>query len=76
MDKTSYILLLEGERIDEKVVQYGPFVMNSEEEISQAIEDFRQTKFGGWKWDRPDPVNDINTGRFARYDDGKEEVKY
>lgn len=76
MDKTSYILLLEGERIDEPVVQQGPFVMNSEEEIYNAIKDFRQTQFGGWKWDRPDPVNDINTGRFARYIDGKEEIKY
>ncbi|MFA7081204.1 MAG: pirin family protein [Bacteroidales bacterium] len=76
LDKTSYILLLEGERIDEPIVQQGPFVMNSEEEIYNAIKDFRQTQFGGWKWDRPDPVNDINTGRFARYDDGKEEVKF
>lgn len=76
LDKPSYILLLEGERIDEPVVQQGPFVMNSEEEIYKAIQDFRQTQFGGWKWDRPDPINDINTGRFARYSDGKEEIRY
>lgn len=76
LDKISYLLLLEGEKIDEPVVQYGPFVMNSEEEIYQAIQDFRQTRFGGWQWDIPDPVNNIDVGRFARYIDGNEETKY
>lgn len=40
------ILLLSGEPIDEPIVGYGPFVMNTKDEIRQAIDDYNSGKFG------------------------------
>ncbi len=71
----SYLLLLEARPIRETVVQYGPFVMNSRKEIQEAFEDYRKTEFGGWPWHRSDQVHDRTLGRFAKYADGKEEIK-
>jgi redox-sensitive bicupin YhaK (pirin superfamily) len=39
------LLVLTGEPIDEPIVGYGPFVMNSETEIRQAIDDFNSGRF-------------------------------
>jgi hypothetical protein len=67
--------MLQGKPIGEPVVQYGPFVMNSEAEIQQAFSDYRRTEFGGWPWPRQDQVHPRTQGRFAKYDDGTEEIK-
>jgi redox-sensitive bicupin YhaK (pirin superfamily) len=40
------ILVLSGEPIGEPIVGYGPFVMNSREEIETAMKDLRLGKFG------------------------------
>jgi redox-sensitive bicupin YhaK (pirin superfamily) len=44
--ENSVVLILSGEPIDEPIVQYGPFLMNTEAEIHQAIEDYNQGRFG------------------------------
>ena len=46
LTKGSEILLLNGEPIDEPIVAYGPFVMNTKEEIAQAMEDYSNGKMG------------------------------
>jgi redox-sensitive bicupin YhaK (pirin superfamily) len=71
----SHFLLLQGRPIQEPVVQYGPFVMNSQAEIQQAMDDYRKTQFGGWPWSRPDQVHGHERGRFARYSNGEEELR-
>lgn len=64
------VLVLQAKPIGEPVVQYGPFVMNTEAEIRQTMMDYQRTEFGGWKWGRPDMIH-TGEGRFAKYPDGK-----
>ena len=45
-DADSVLLVLTGEPIDEPIVGHGPFVMNSQDEIRQAITDFNSGRFG------------------------------
>ena len=69
-DETVRVLILQGKPIDEPVVQHGPFVMNSREEIIQAFTDFQRTEFGGWSWGSSDVVHPRDQQRFAKMANG------
>ena len=45
-DEDAVLLVLSGEPIDEPIAQYGPFLMNTWEELEQAIDDVNNGKFG------------------------------
>ena len=67
------LLLLQGRPIGEHVAQHGPFVMNSRGELQQAFMDYQRRGFSGWKWPTRGPVYARETGRFAKYPDGRVE---
>ncbi len=71
----AYFLILEGKPIGEPVVQHGPFVMNTVEEIQQTMREYGQTQFGGWPWGEREVAHPRDKGRFALHADGREEIK-
>ena len=72
--KKGRFLVLQGAPINEPVVSYGPFVMNTREEIQQTYSEYQETRFGGWPWPKENQVHGRDQERFARYTDGTEEL--
>ena len=72
-DGLGEFLLLQGRPVGEPVVQYGPFVMNTQAEIAQTMQEYRRTEFGGWPWPDSAPVHGTDPARFARHPGGREE---
>jgi len=70
-DAMCELLILQGAPIGEPVAQHGPFVMNTRSELVRAMDDYRQTQFGGWRWGKDDPVHPRTEQRFAIYPDGR-----
>jgi redox-sensitive bicupin YhaK (pirin superfamily) len=68
---TAEFLLLQGRPIAEPVAQHGPFVMNSQSELTEAFDAYRRTQFGGWPFNDAAPVHgDSSRGRFAKHASG------
>ncbi|MBI5918807.1 MAG: pirin family protein [Nitrosomonadales bacterium] len=44
-EQDARLILVAGKPLNEPIVQYGPFVMNTQEEIHRALDDFRSGRF-------------------------------
>lgn len=74
-DRPLEVLVLQGRDLGEPVVQHGPFVGNSREDISKAFTDYQRTGFGGWPWPSDALAHPRERQRFAQYADGQVEEK-
>ena len=44
-DDNTIVLIMSGEPLNEPIAHYGPFVMNTQEQLVQAFQDFQDGKF-------------------------------
>lgn len=74
-DKTGFFFFLQGRPIAEPIVQYGPFVANTNQDLQETIAEYQRTQFGGWPWDSSAPVHGKTEGRFSKVIGGEEVVR-
>jgi redox-sensitive bicupin YhaK (pirin superfamily) len=65
-DGDAEVLILQGRPIKEPVVQHGPFVVNSREELMMTMQMYQRTEFGGWPWPTNDHHHPKEQARFAK----------
>lgn len=70
--KDTEFMVFTGKEIKEEIVAYGPFVMNTRQEIVEAYEDFEINQFGGWPWENDQPKIEADKGRFSVFNKGSE----
>lgn len=73
--KEGFFFFLQGKPIAEPMVQYGPFVANTNQDLQETIAEYQRTQFGGWPWDANDPVHEKEMGRFSKVIGGEEILK-
>jgi len=73
--KEGFFLFLQGRPLNEPIIQYGPFVANTKEDLQETIQEYQQTEFGKWPWASSDLVHGKSKGRFSKLSDGKEVIK-
>jgi len=64
------LLVLQAKPIGAPVLQHGPFVLNSREEMIATIQDYQSKGFGHWPWNSPEQTHGTE-GRFVLYPDGR-----
>lgn len=69
--KHTDVLVLQGVPIDEPLVQRGPFVANSQQELQNSMLEYQRTQFGGWPWPSDSPVHAHDDPRFAIHGKGQ-----
>jgi len=71
----SYLFFRQGKPIDKPLIQHGPFVTNSQEEIQEAMQEYRKIQFGGWPYKTNEPIHAKKMDRFANFVNGKKVIK-
>ena len=69
------LLFLQGRKIQEPTFHQGPFYGNTRADLSDAIQRYRTTQYGGWPWPSDSVVHDLKQKRFAKYADGTREER-